>query len=313
MKVVAPALMRAMVEPHLPDRIAIQWFATRDEAIAMARDAEVGWLDQFIPGDQVDAIAAAEKLKWLSTITAGLDSLPLDILAARKVRVTNGNGLNSEAVADYAVMGLLTLAKGFAQVVRAHDRRRWLEAAPQTRELGGSKALIIGHGTIGGMIGDRLSGFGISATGVRRTANPAAGILGPDDWRPRLAAFDWIILAAPSTGDTRAILGAAEFAAMKPGAGIVNIARGELIDQPALIAALKHEHVGGAFLDVTTPEPLPADHPLWAAPNCIVTMHMAGRSQTSMFPRAAARFVDNLHRYMRGEPLLHEVDPARGY
>lgn len=312
-KVVAPAMMRAMVEPRLPQGVDVQWFADAAQAIAMARDAEVGWLDQFSLSDRVEAIVAAEKLKWLSTIVAGLDALPLDVLAGRNVRVTNGSGLNSETVADYAVMGILNLAKGFPDVVRAQDRRDWLEVAPGTLEMDGTKALIIGFGTIGRMIAARLMPFGVEVTGVRRTADPAAGVLGPDDWRAQLADYDWIVVAAPATGETRAILGEAEFAAMKSAARIVNIARGDLIDQPALIRALTDKRIAGAFLDVTTPEPLPAGDPLWAAPNCILTMHLAGRSQTTMFAKGAARFVDNLHRYVRGETLLHEVDPAKGY
>lgn len=312
-KVVAPAMVRAAVEPRLPGGVDVQWFSDATQAIAMARDAEVAWLDQFSLSDRVEAIVAAEKLRWLSTITAGLDALPLDVLAERKVRLTNGSGLNSETVADYAVMGILTLAKGFPDVVRAQDRREWLEVAPGTLEMDGTKALIIGFGTIGRMIAARLTSFGVQVTGVRRTADPAAGVLGRDEWRAQLADYDWIVVAAPATGETRAILSKTEFAAMKPGARIVNIARGDLIDQPALIHALTDKSIAGAFLDVTTPEPLPADDPLWAAPNCILTMHLAGRSQTTMFAKGAARFVDNLHRYVRGEPLLHEVDPARGY
>lgn len=312
-KVVAPAIMRAAVEPHLPEGVDVQWFADAAQAIAVARDAEVAWLDQFSLSDRVEAIVAAEKLKWLSTIVAGLDALPLDVLVKRKVCLTNGSGLNSETVADYAVMGALTLAKGFPDVVRAQDRREWLEVAPGTLEMDGTRALIIGFGTIGQMIAARLTPFGVQVTGVRRTADPAAGILGPDDWRARLGDYDWIVVAAPATGETRAALGEAEFAAMKPQVRIINIARGDLIDQPALIHALTEKRIAGAFLDVTTPEPLPADDPLWAAPNCILTMHLAGRSQTTMFAKGAARFVDNLHRYVKGEPLLHEVAPARGY
>ncbi|AUW60445.1 D-2-hydroxyacid dehydrogenase [Sphingobium sp. SCG-1] len=313
LKVVAPARVRAIVEPRLPDGVDVQWFSDSAQAIAMARDAEVAWLDQFSLSDRVEAILAAEKLKWLSTIIAGLDALPLEALAERKVRLTNGSGLNSETVADYAVMGALTLAKGFPDVVRAQDRREWLEVAPGRLEMDGTRALIIGFGTIGRMIAARLTPFGVEVTGVRRTADPTSGILGPDDWRPRLADYDWIVLAAPATGDTRAVLSEAEFAAMKPGARVINIARGDLIDQPALIRALNGNRIAGAFLDVTTPEPLHINDPLWTAPNCIITMHLAGRSQTTMLTKGAARFVDNLHRYTKEEPLLHEVDPAKGY
>jgi phosphoglycerate dehydrogenase-like enzyme len=305
--------MRAIVEPQLPKGVAVQWFTTAEEAVALAPHAEVGWLDLFTLKDRADAIQAATGLKWLNTIIAGLDALPLGTLRDRGITVTNGSGLNSEAVADYAVMGVLSMAKGFPDVVRAHDRREWPDAAPGTIELDGTRALIIGYGTIGRIIGARLQAFGVRVTGVRRSADSAADILGGGDWRSALADFDWIILAAPATGDTRTMIGAAELAAMKPQAHIVNIARGDLIDQPALIAALHEKRVAGAFLDVTTPEPLPPDDPLWSAPNCTVTMHLSGRSQTSMFRRGAERFVANLHRYMAGQPLDHQVDVTLGY
>lgn len=305
--------MRLMVEPQLPAGVAVQWFTTAEEAVALAPHAEVGWLDLFTLKDRADAIEAATGLKWLSTIIAGLDALPLDLLRDRGVTVTNGSGLNSEAVADYAVMGVLSMAKGFPAVVRAHDRREWPDAAPGVIELDGTRALVIGYGAIGRMIGARLQAFGVRVTGVRRSADPAADILGGDDWRAALADFDWIILAAPATGDTWTMIGAAELAAMKPQAHVVNIARGDLIDQPAPVAALHEKRIAGAFLDVTRPEPLPADDPLWTAPNCTVTMHLSGRSQTSMFRRGAERFVANLGHYVAGEPLDHVVDLSLGY
>jgi phosphoglycerate dehydrogenase-like enzyme len=312
-KVVAPALMRAKVEPHLPEGVSVSWFDTSQEAIDLAPQAEVGWFDLFSLKDRADAIVAATNVKWLNTIVAGLDALPLDVLRQRNVVVTNGSGLNSETVADYAVMGVLTMAKGYPDVVRAFDRREWPTDAPGRFELDGSRALVIGYGTIGRMIGKRLEAFGVRVTGVRRTAAPDEDILDGASWRGQLGDFDWVIVAAPATDQTKALIGADELAAMKDSARIVNIARGDLIDQVALIAALEEKRIGGAFLDVTTPEPLPSDHPLWNAPNCMITMHLSGRSQTSMFPRGAERFVANLRSYVAGEPLKHQVDLAAGY
>lgn len=311
--VVAPAAVRDMVEPHLPEGVTMQWFTTPQEAVALAPQADIGWFDLISLQERGDAIRAATRMTWLSTIVAGLDALPLDLLAERNVTVTNGSGLNSETVADYAVMGVLTMAKGFADVVRARDRHDWPEVAPGRVELDGSRALVIGYGTIGRMIGARLSAFGVQVTGVRRTADPANAILGSGDWRAQLGAFDWVVIAAPATGETKAIIGGAELAAMKPGGHVVNIARGDLIDQSALIAALTEKRIAGAFLDVTTPEPLAPDDPLWNAPDCMITMHLAGRSQTSMVARGAKRFLANLARYVAGQPLDHKVDLSRGY
>jgi phosphoglycerate dehydrogenase-like enzyme len=146
---------------------------------------------------------------------------------------------------------------------------------------------------------------------VRRSAGP--GTLGPEEWRERLGEFDWIVIAVPATPETEGMIGAAEIAAMKGDAVLVNIARGSVIDQAALTAALDAGRIGGALLDVTTPEPLPADDPLWALDNAQVTMHLSGRAQDRMLQRAAARFVENLGRYGRGEPLEPVVDYAAGY
>ena len=120
-----------------------------------------------------------------------------------------------------------------------------------------------------------------------------------------------MILAAPSTDATKTMIGADELAAMKPSAWLINIARGDMIDEEALLAALNGRKIAGAFLDPTHPEPLPADHPLWSAPNCMITMHLSGRSQTKMFPRAAALFLRNLAAFVNGRPMENVVDLER--
>jgi len=203
------------------------------------------------------------------------------------------------------------VAKGYREVVRAQDRHEWLMESPGKLELADTKALIVGYGEIGQRVDRILQGFGIEVVKVRRSVG--TGVLTSDEWRARLGEFDWVILAVPGTAETEGMIGAAEIAAMKPTAVLVNVARGSVVDQDALVAALTEQRLGGAFLDVTTPEPLPADHPLWSLPNAHVTMHLSGRAQAKMFKRAAARFLDNLGRYRRGEPLWPQVDFERGY
>lgn len=311
--IVAPFLLRQWVEPRLPASVNIRWFASPQEAAALAPEAEIGWFDQFTDDFGQSAARAATRAKWINTIFAGLRAIPVEELANRDVIVTNGRGLNSANVADYAVMGMLSMAKGLAGIVRAHDRQNWLREPPGTMELEGSQALIIGYGSIGQAIGARLRAFGVTVTGVRRSRGPEAHVVGPDEWRTLLPRQDWIILAAPQTSGTRAMVGEAELALCRRGAGIVNVGRGELIDQVALIDALESGWIGGAFLDVTIPEPLPTQNPLWRAPNCIISMHMSGRSQTSMFRLGAERFVNNLERYKVGKPLEGVVDLGKGY
>jgi phosphoglycerate dehydrogenase-like enzyme len=277
----------------------------------MAPGAEVGWLDMYEASDMVAALERADALKWLNTIYAGIDWMPKDMLACQGVTVTNGAGINAITIAEYVVMGMLTIAKGYREVVRAQDRHEWLRAPPGRLELAGTKALVIGGGAIGSLVQTRLAAFDVAVTVVRR--RPGPGELGADEWRARLGEFDWVILSVPATDETQGMIGVAELDAMKPEAVLVNIARGSVVDQDALVSALEAKRIGGAFLDVTTPEPLPSDHVLWSLPNAHVTMHLSGQSQSKMFQRGARLFLDNLARYRAGEPLINAVDLDLGY
>ena len=310
---VLPALLREHVEASLPDWVEPLWFASKAEALALAPRAQIGWFDMYDKRDMAQAIAAASGLRWLNSIFAGVDSMPLPLLQQRGVVLTNGAGINAITIAEYVLMGMLAMAKGYRQVVRAQDRHEWLKEAPGRLELAGSRALLLGHGGIGKLVQARLMAFDVEVTVVRRGAEAGGASLGPDQWRGRLADFDWIILAVPSTPETLHMLGAAEFAAMKRGAMLVNVARGSVVDQDALVQALLAGQLGGAFLDVTEPEPLPAEHVLWTMDNVHLSMHLSGRSQTRMFERSGQRFLDNLARWRAGQPLLHQVDLALGY
>jgi phosphoglycerate dehydrogenase-like enzyme len=305
------AILRPMLGARLPDWLDARYFETTDQLLDLAPEAEIAWFDTYDVPATYEATRRAAQLKWLNTLAAGVDPFPLDLLREKGVTLTNGAGLNAITIAEYAVMGMLTLAKGYREVVRAQDRHEWLHDAPGKAELHGSKVLIIGAGGIGGRIAQLLQPFGAGVTMVRR--NPAPGVLTPDEWRARLGEFDWVIIAVPSTPDTDKMIGAAELAAMKSGAVIMNFARGAVIDQPALVDALREKRIAAAFLDVTDPEPLSADDPLWALDNAHITMHLSGRSQTQLFARAAERFMGNLERYRRGEALEHRVDLSLGY
>ncbi|MBW8755447.1 MAG: D-2-hydroxyacid dehydrogenase [Sphingomonadales bacterium] len=300
-----------LLEPHLPDWVEPRWFASAEELLAAAPEAEIGWLDAWTFDATEEALRRAPGFKWLNTVAAGVESFPMDLLRERGITLTNGAGLNSVTIAEYAVLGMLTIAKGYRAVVRAQDRHEWLQDAPGKTELYGSKALILGAGGIGGRVAQLLEPFGVEVTVMRRT--PAPGVLGPDEWRARLGEFDWVVVAVAATPDTKGMIGASEFAAMKPGAAVLNFARGFVIDTEALLATLREGRLGAAFLDVTDPEPLSADHPLWTFDNVHISMHLSGRSQTLLVRRGAERFLANLERYGRGEPLSHTVDLSLGY
>ncbi|UIJ47243.1 D-2-hydroxyacid dehydrogenase [Sphingomonas cannabina] len=311
MKAVLPALARPLLEPRLPGGLDVAWFASREDAREMIVDADIAWVDMQRSADTAEAVATGGQLKWVNTIYAGVDPFDLARLKANGTILTNGVGINAIAVAEYAVMGVLAAAKRFDEVVRMSDRREWSTDAPGKVELDGTAALIVGYGTIGRLIGERLAAFGGTVTGVTRSGHD--GTLTPGEWKPRLGEFDWVILAAPSTGETHALLGADELRTMKPSAWLINVARGDMVDQDALTEALEKRRIAGAFLDTVTPEPLPSDHPLWSAPNAILTMHLSGRSQTKMFLRAAELFLDNLSAFLDGRPMRNVVDLDRGY
>lgn len=311
MKVLIPDALRATLEPGLPAGVEPLWWTDMEDATRLIPEAEVAWLDLLTVRSIPPVVAKGRKLKWLSTMAAGIESLDLSALHARGVTLTNGSGLNAAAVADYAVLGVLAAAKRYDAVVRLADRHEWTTDAPGRIELEGTRALVFGMGTIGSLIAKRLAAFDVAVTGVTRSGRD--GTLGPDAWRERLGEFDWLVLAAPATGDTRAVIGAAELAAMKASAWIVNIARGDLIDKAALIAALDAGEIGGAFLDTVSPEPLPPEDPLWSAPNCLHSMHLSGRSQTGMRDRAAALFLDNLAAWVEGRAMRNVVDLGAGY
>lgn len=310
-KLLASSLIRAMIEPRLPAWIEPLWFTTKEEALALAPEAEIGWFDMYDKEAMAETMARAVKLKWLNSIYAGLDGFPLDLLHERGCVVTNGKGINAITIAEYVVMGMLTIAKGWREVVRAQERREWLQTSPGRMELAESRALLIGYGAIGQLIETRLAAFDVTVDVVRQ--NPGPGQLGTGEWRARLGDYDWVILALPATGATVAMIGADELAAMKSTAQIVNIARGSIIDTDALVAALDARTIGGAFLDVTDPEPLPDDHVLWAFDNVHISMHLSGQAQDKMFVRSAERFMANLARWERGESVEPQVDLVAGY
>ena len=302
---VLPARMRALVEPLLPEWVDARWWSSADELASLAPPAEIGWFDLHEKAGPLGAVAAAGGLRWLNTAYAGVDWLPLVELERREVALTCGKGLTATSVAEFAVMTMLTVAKNFPAVVRAQDRGEWLGDAPGTRELAGSKALILGQGAIGQAIDRILIGFGVATEAVRRGSGSG--------WKARLGEFDWIVLALPGTPATRGLIGRAELAAMKREAVLINFARADIVDEAALIDALRAKRIAAAVLDVTDPEPLPPDHPLWSLDNAHLTMHLSGIPTPASLRRAAERFARNCEHFRNGEPLEARVDLKLGY
>jgi phosphoglycerate dehydrogenase-like enzyme len=302
---VLPATVRPALEGRLPEWLEPRWWDGPDALVTLAPAAEIGWFDMHVKPPVLAAVAAAQGLRWLNTSYAGVDWLPLAELERRGVALTCGTGLTTQQVAEFALLSMLAVAKDYPAVVRAQDRGEWLEAAPGIRDLAGSRALVLGHGAIGQAIGRALEGLGVEVFAVSRSR--------PRGWRHQLGSFDWIVLALPGTPETKGAIGAAELAAMKPEAVLVNFARADCVDQDALVAALADRRIAAAVLDLTDPEPLPPGHPLWSLGNAHVTMHLSGIPTPASQARAADRFLRNCARFHAGEPLEAAVDFARGY
>ena len=310
MKVVVPERMR----PHLgslPSDMETAWYEGVDGCVASVRDAEVLWAD-FNVKHMESVLEAGASIHWVTTDVAGVDRWPLDLLALRRVILTNGAGLQATPISEYVVMALLAGLKGFTELAEAQRRRQWLPKPPAFGEMDHKRALIYGYGNIGRAIGERLRAFGVSVIGVRRHPTGEASVVADTEWERYLPETDLLILAVPLTGATRALVGEPELAALPRGAWVVNIARGALIDEAALIGALKSGHLGGAYLDVTETEPLPHESELWLLPTVILTPHSSWASDR-LDGAAGGMFLDNLDRYRRGEPLRNVVDLQAGY
>ena len=300
----------------LPRGVRVEWFESGDEALEAVSRAEVLVLgpDRGWPIGPV--VSVAPGLRWVHTRAAGVDRgqlQPMSLFRERGITVTNGSGISSVPIAEYVAMAMLAVAKGLPILLGQKNRREWVKPA-SAREVAGTRALLVGFGDVGRAVWQRLAAFGVAATAVRRRPEPEVGIevVGPADWQSRLAEFDWVIVTTPLTIDTQHLIAAAELAAMKRDAWLVNVSRGGVVDHAALVSALRDEAIGGAFLDVTDPEPLPASDELWSLPNAIVTPHCSWVSP-SFIERASQLFIDNLSSWCAGTPLRNIVDAEAGY
>ena len=247
---------------------------------------------------------AAPNLQWLHSFSAGVDHPVFASFVRRGVALTNSPGASARPIAHSVIMLLLALSRDLPGWVRAQDGRRWEQHFFD--DIDGTTLGVVGMGTIGQEIGRAAQALGIEVIGCRRTPRP-------DDPWPTFASVrevaprvDWLVLAAPHTPQTRHMIDASVLASMRPTARLINVGRGELVDDDALVHALRAGVIAGAALDVFATEPLPPEHPLWSMPNVIVTPHSTGRSSGSD-RRALAIFLDNLARFEAGKPLAHQV------
>lgn len=248
-----------------------------------------------------DLLADAPALDLFACTYAGYDHLPLDELAARDVAVTTAGGVHVPNVAEQAMGFVLTFARGLHDAWRRQQRREWRVTAPG--ELADSTVTVVGLGAIGTGVAERLEPFGVETVGVRHSpekGGPCDEVVGYGDIHDALARSEYVVLTCPLTDETAGLIGAAELHALPTDAVLVNVARGGVVDTDALVAMLRSGGIRGAALDVTDPEPLPEDHPLWNFGNVQITPHSAGRTP-AYHDRLADIVAENAEKAVAGE------------
>ncbi len=258
-------------------------------------------------------LARIPGLRWVHTISAGVDHLLFPELRESEAILTNASGVFNIPIAETVMAYILAVVKRLPEFWARQQEHRW-EKLP-LRELRGLTVGIVGLGDIGAEVARLCRAFGIRVLGLRRhpaSSDVADEVMPPDRLHDLLARSDFVVIAVPLTAETRGMIGRAELAAMKPDAWLINISRGAILDEDALVEALREGRIGGACLDVFLQEPLPPESPLWDLPNVIITPHNSW-SSPHIEEREIDLFLENLRRYVAGEPLLNVVDKQAGY
>lgn len=306
----------AELQARFPD---IEFTLTDDphrEAKLAVADAYVNW--SLTP----ETLAAAPNLRWFQSIAAGVESVLTPELLARQLIVTNTSGVHASNIAEHVLALMLAFARRLPFLIRAQVERTWKEEEAHNRmseifELNGQTLLIVGYGDIGRRLAQLGAALGMAVAAVKRTADGESDAftreIAPIGELDRLlAGADHVAICLPLTSETRGLFDAGRFAQMKQGSFIYNIGRGQIIDAGALVDSLQSGHLRGAGLDVTDPEPLPEDSPLWDMENVIITAHTAGATP-HYWERAAEILAANIERISSGQPPANLVDQRLGY
>ncbi len=311
-------------QPVMPQTIRSRWPEMRvlhlpdyDELPAELPDTNI-FVGYSLRAEQ---LTHAKKLKWIHSTAAGVAQLMYPELRDSGIVVTNPSGVFSPPMAEHTMGLLLALARNFPDSTRHQDRSHWgqqdiWDKPQRLTELSGQVLLIVGFGSIGRELAKRARAFDMRVWGVTRSGKSdsthAEKIVPASQLEEALPHADYVVIAGPETTDTRRLIGAAQIARMKPGARLVNIGRGSLLDEAALIHALEKGALAGAALDVTSVEPLPPESPLWKAPNLFITPHTSAVSDR-LWHRETALLMDLLERWFDGREMFNQVDFARGY
>ncbi len=288
-------------------------FANKEKLTLLLREAEViyGWIHHF-PKNLPERTS---RLKWIQTMSAGVDRLPGEILKSH-VRIATARGLHRTPMGEVVLEMMLMFVKDAPSCLLMKQAREWRRFRPKL--LRGQTVGILGLGAIGREIARLCKAFGMKVIGVRRSGGPEPPFPDVDRVYPRdclpelLAESDFVVLALPLTKETKGMIGEKELRGMKPSAYLINVARGAIVDEGALLRALEEKWIAGAGLDVFIQEPLPPESKFYELPNVIFSPHISG-DMPDYELRATEVFCENLRRYLAGEPFLHEVDKEKEY
>jgi glyoxylate/hydroxypyruvate reductase A len=284
---------------------------TREAFEAGMRDAEVliSQTSALVPG-----LPGAPKLKLIYVTSAGLEKLAPFKWLPEGVPLRNNRGTHAAKAGEFGLMALLMLVNWMPYLATAQREGRWDQKHGTV--LAGHHVVVVGMGTLGGSIARHAKDFGMRITGVRTRAEPhplCERVVATADLDAVLPEAEFLVLAAPLTPATRGLLSRERIALLPKGAGIVNVGRGALADQDALLDALDSGHLGGAVLDVFEQEPIPPGHRLWTTRNLVITPHTSADDPTTYNARSLDIFFENLRAFRDGKPLPNRFDVARGY
>jgi len=296
------------------EHASLRYAVGTEELERVIEGAEALLVWDFRSTELRDAWHRADSLRWVHVAGAGVDAVLFPELVGSDVKVTNSRGVFDRAIAEYVLGLMLVFAKDFRRSLEFQRRREWVHR--ETEVLAGTKLLVVGAGPIGRTISRAARGLGVRTSAVARTSRSEDADFGrtfsSEQLDEALPDADYVVVAAPLTDRTRGMFGAAKFGRMKPGARLINVGRGPIVEEPALIEALREGQIAGAALDVFSEEPLPKDSPLWGMPQVVVSPHMSG-DFVGWHEALGGLFVENFRRWERGEQLLNVVDKERGY
>lgn len=311
-----PAEPRLKLLARLPEdtRIAV---GDRPEAFREAAPEAEVMLCWFTPRALMEQVfATAPRLRWVHSSAAGVERLLFPALVESPVILTNSRGLFSSSLAEFVLGAILFFAKDLRRMVRSQQAGAW--DCFDVEEVAGKTLGIVGYGDIGRTVAERARAFSMNVVATRRRPERSQGddlpaaVYPPAGLRELLARSDYVVITAPLTGETRGLIGEAELRAMKPSAVLINIGRGPVVVEAALVRALEQHWIRGAALDVFEQEPLPVGHPFYRLENVLLSAHCADHTPGWM-DRAMELFLDNFQRFRRGEPLRNVVDKELGY